>query len=99
MLVKLDKGAAVNVDNLKYITVDTKRVSGRLTYIVQVRIDDNTDHPIAYFAKKEDAIALVKKCVKKYEKAQRSILPQICPRNWCICFGNLEKSRDTSFVY
>ena len=69
MLVKLDKGAAVNVDNLKYITVDTKRVSGRLTYIVQVRIDDNTDHPIAYFAKKEDAIALVKKCVKKINEA------------------------------
>ena len=69
MLVKLDKGAAVNADNLKYITVDTKRVSGSLTYIVQLRIDDNTDHPIAYFVKKEDAIAFVKECVKKINAA------------------------------
>ena len=69
MLIKLGHGAAVNADNLKYITVDAKRLGGKLTYIVQLRIDDNTDHPIAYFSKKEDAIALVKSCVKKINEA------------------------------
>ena len=70
MLVKLDHGASVNIDNLKYITVDVKRISGQTKYIVLLRIDDNTDHPIAYFDKKEEAIALVKKCVKNIKEAE-----------------------------
>ena len=70
MLVKLDHGASVNVDNLKYITVDVKRLHGQMKFIVLVRIDDNTDHPIAYFDKKEEAIALVKKCVKSIKEAE-----------------------------
>ena len=65
MLVKLGHGASVNPDNLKYITVDAKRLGGKLTFIVTLRIDDNTDHPIAYFENKEDAIALVQACVQK----------------------------------
>ena len=70
MLVKLEHGASVNVDNLKYITVDVKRIHGKTQYIVLLRIDDNTDHPIAYFDSKESAIELVKKCVKSIKEAE-----------------------------
>ena len=70
MLTKLDLGISVNVDNLKYITVDVKRMNGKIQYIVLLRIDDNTDHPIAYFDSKEAAIALVKKCVKNIKESE-----------------------------
>jgi len=69
MLVKLDHGASVNVDNLKYITIDIKRLGGQTKYVVLLRIDDNTDHPIAYFDSKEEALKLVKKCVKNIKEA------------------------------
>ena len=69
MLIKLGHGASINPDNLKYITVDAKRLGGKLTFIVTLRVDDNTDHPIAYFTNKEDAVALVASCVKKINDA------------------------------
>ena len=65
MLVKLGHGASVNPDNLKYITVDAKRLGGKLTFIVTLRIDDNTDHPIVWCDSQADAVKVVKDWVTK----------------------------------
>ena len=65
MLVKLSHGASVNKDNLKYITVDVKKVGRATKYVVMIRVDDNTDHPIAWCSKQADAIKIVKDWVEK----------------------------------
>ena len=65
MLVKLSHGASVNKDNLKYITVDVKKVGRQTKYVVMIRIDDNTDHPIAWCNKQQEAIEIVKDWVEK----------------------------------
>lgn len=65
MLVKLSHGASVNKDNLKYITVDVKKMGGATMYIVMIRVDDNTDHPIAWCESQADAIKIVKDWVTK----------------------------------
>lgn len=65
MLVKLSHGASVNKDNLKYITVDVKKMGGATMYIVMMRIDDNTDHPIAWCESQAEAIKIVKDWVTK----------------------------------
>ena len=70
MLVKLSNGASVNKDNLKYITVDVKKVGRQTKYIVMLRIDDNTDHPIVWCDKQAAAIAVVKDWVQKINAAE-----------------------------
>ena len=70
MLVKLVSGASVNPDVLKHIYIEQKPVSGKKTWIVQLKLDDNTIHPIAFFATKEEAMACVKDCVDKINAAE-----------------------------
>lgn len=65
MLVKLSHGASVNKDNLKYVTVDVKKIGKTTMYIVMIRIDDNTDHPVAWCKTQADAIKIVKTWVVK----------------------------------
>ena len=65
MLVKLSHGASVNKENLKYVTVDVKKVGRTTMYIVMLRIDDNTDHPIAWCESQAEAIKIVKDWVGK----------------------------------
>jgi len=65
MLVKLTHGTSVNKDNLKYITVDVKKVGRATKYVVTLRIDDNTDHPIVWCESQSDAVKVVKDWVTK----------------------------------
>lgn len=65
MLVKLSHGASVNKDNLKYVTVDVKKIGKKTIYVVMIRIDDNTDHPVAWCATQAEAITIVKDWVTK----------------------------------
>ena len=65
MLVKLSHGASVNKDNLKYVTVDVKKVGKSTMYIVMIRVDDNTDHPVAWCKTQAEAIKIVKDWVAK----------------------------------
>ena len=65
MLVKLSHGTSVNKDNLKYITVDVKKVGRTTKYVVTLRIDDNTDHPIVWCESQADAVKVVKDWVTK----------------------------------
>lgn len=69
MLVKLVSGASVNPDTLKHIYIEQKTVGGKKTWIVQLKLDDNTIHPIAYYAKKEEAMECVKQCVQNINAA------------------------------
>ena len=64
MLVKLVSGASVNPDTLKHIYIEQKTISGKKTWIVQLKLDDNTIHPIAYYATKKEAMDCVKQCVE-----------------------------------
>ena len=70
MLVKLVGGSSVNPETLKYIEILNKTLGGKKTWIVQVKLDDNTVHPIAFFSSKEDAIACVKECVTNINDAE-----------------------------
>jgi len=69
-LVKLSHGAAVNPESLKYITIESKNISGKVVHGVMVRIDDNTDHWIVGYTEKDEAIAQVKKYAKAIIKAE-----------------------------
>ena len=44
MLVKLVSGASVNPDTLKHIYIEQKTIGGKKTWIVQLKLDDNTIH-------------------------------------------------------
>ena len=70
MLVKLVNGASVNPEVFKHIYIENKPVSGKKIWIVQVKLDDNTIHPIAFLNSKEEAIECVKKCVKNINDAE-----------------------------
>lgn len=70
MLVKLISGASVNPDTLKHIYIEQKTVGGKKTWIVQLKLDDNTAHPIAYYGEKEEAMDCVKQCVKNINAAE-----------------------------
>jgi|GEM_PF-6649437 hypothetical protein len=70
MLVKLISGASVNPDTLKHIYIEQKTVGGKKTWIVQLKLDDNTIHPIAYYGDKEEAMNCVKVCVKNINAAE-----------------------------
>jgi hypothetical protein len=63
-LVKLSHGAAVNPESLKYITIESKNIDGKVIHGVMVRIDDNTDHWISGYTDKDEAIAQVKAYAK-----------------------------------
>ena len=64
MLVKLVSGASVNPDTLKHIYIEQKTIGGKKTWIVQLKLDDNTIRPIAYYGAKDEAIDCVKQCVE-----------------------------------
>ena len=68
-LVKLSHGAAVNPESLKYITIESKNIDGKVVHGVMLRIDDNTDHWIAGYTDKNEAIAQVKKYAKALAEA------------------------------
>ena len=70
MLVKLVNGVSVNPETFKHIEIQNKPVSGKKVWIVQVKLDDNTMHPIAFYPSKEEAIECVKKCVKSINDAE-----------------------------
>ena len=70
MLVKLVNGASVNPETLKHIYIENKPINGKKTWIVQVKLDDNTIHPIAFLSSKEDAIKCVTKCVTSINDAE-----------------------------
>ena len=70
MLVKLVNGASVNPETLKHIYIENKPISGKKLWIVHVKLDDNTTHPIAFYSSKEEAIACVEKCVKNINDAE-----------------------------
>ena len=70
MLVKLVKGASVNPETLKHLYIENKPIGGKKIWIVQVKLDDNTAHPIASFSNKEEAMECVKKCVKSINDAE-----------------------------
>ena len=63
-LVKLSHGAAVNPESLKYITIESKNIDGKIIYGIMLRIDDNTDHWIAGYTEKDEAIAKIKEFAK-----------------------------------
>lgn len=69
MLVKIGQGASVNVDNLKHITVEQKRIGPKDVFVVEIKMDDNTRHPIAFFDDREEAIAMVESCAKSINEA------------------------------
>ena len=48
MLVKIGHGASVNPDNLKHITVEQKADRHKNVFVVEIKMDDNTKHPIAF---------------------------------------------------
>jgi len=68
-LVKLSHGAAVNPESLKYITIESKNIDGKVIYGVMLRIDDNTDHWISGYTDKDEAIAQIKKYAKALAEA------------------------------
>lgn len=70
MLVKLVQGTSINPENLKHIYMEQKTLNGKKTWIVQAKLDDNTIHPIAFYAGKDDALACVKECVEKINAAE-----------------------------
>jgi hypothetical protein len=70
MLVKLVNGASVNPETLKQIYVENKPINGKKTWIVQLKLDDNTNHPIAFFPSKDEAIKCVATCVKKVNDSE-----------------------------
>ncbi len=63
-LVKLSHGAAVNPESLKYITIESKNIDGKIVYGIMLRIDDNTDHWISGYTDKDEAIAKIKEYAK-----------------------------------
>ncbi|MGC6509450.1 MAG: hypothetical protein ACON4U_13600 [Myxococcota bacterium] len=70
MLVKLSHGASVNPDNLKHITVEQKRIGSKNVFVVEIKMDDNTKHPIAFFDDRDEAIAMVEVCAKNINDAE-----------------------------
>ena len=70
MLVKLVQGTSVNPEVLKHIYMEQKPVNGKKTWIVQAKLDDNTIHPIAFFAERKQALDCVKECVEKINSAE-----------------------------
>lgn len=68
-LVKLSHGAAVNPESLKYITIESKNIDGKIIYGVMLRIDDNTDHWITGYTDKDEAIAQIKTYAKALAEA------------------------------
>ena len=70
MLVKLLNGASVNPEALKHIYIENKPINGKKTWIVQVKLDDNTIHPIAFLPSKEEAIECVASCVKSINDSE-----------------------------
>ena len=64
MLVKLVNGCSVNPDNIKHFFVEQKTLSGKKTFIVQVKLDDNSIQPVAYCASKDEAVGVVRTCVQ-----------------------------------
>ena len=70
MLVKIGHGASVNPDNLKHITVEQKRIGTKNVFVVEIKMDDNTKHPIAFFDDRDEAIAMVEACAKNINDAE-----------------------------
>ena len=70
MLVKLVQGSSINPEVLKHIYMEQKTLNGKKTWIIQAKLDDNTLHPIAFFAKKDAALECIKECVKKINDAE-----------------------------
>ena len=70
MLVKIGHGASVNPDNLKHITVEQKRIGTKNVFVVEIKMDDNTKHPIAFFDDRDEAIAMVEICAKNINDAE-----------------------------
>ena len=70
MLVKLGHGASVNPDNLKHITVEQKRIGTKNVFVVEIKMDDNTKHPIAFFDDRDEAIAMVESCANNINDAE-----------------------------
>ena len=68
-LIKLSHGAAVNPESLKYITIESKNIDGKVVHGVMLRIDDNPDHWIAGYTDKDEAIAQVKKYAQALAEA------------------------------
>ena len=68
-LVKLSYGASVNPESLKYITIDAKRIEGQIVYGLLVRLDDNSEHWVAGFTDRQEAIDEVKKYSDALNKA------------------------------
>lgn len=68
-LVKLSHGAAVNPESLKYITIESKNIDGKVVHGVMVRIDDNTDHWITGYTDKDEAIAQIRKYARAIAEA------------------------------
>ena len=70
MLVKIGHGASVNPDNLKHITVEQKRIGTKNIFVVEIKMDDNSKHPIAFFDDRDEAIAMVETCAKNINDAE-----------------------------
>lgn len=70
MLVKIGNGASVNPDNLKHITVEQKRIGPKDIFVVELKMDDNTRHPIAFYEDREEAVAMVEQCAKYINDAE-----------------------------
>jgi hypothetical protein len=68
-LVKLSHGAAVNPESMKYITIESKNIEGKIIYGIMIRIDDNTDHWITGYTDKDEAIEQVKLYAKALAEA------------------------------
>ena len=68
-LVKLSHGAAVNPDSFKYISIEAKQMGGKVMHTVKIKIDDNSEHWIAAFDDKQEAIDLVREYAKRINSA------------------------------
>ena len=65
ILVRLVKGCSVHRNMVKHIYIENKMVLNQRKWIVQIKLNDNTIHPIAFLDSKESAMACVEECVQK----------------------------------
>lgn len=70
ILVRLVAGYSVHPNMVKHMYIENKMVLNQRKWIVQIKLNDNTIHPIAFLESKESAMACVEECVQKINVQQ-----------------------------
>ena len=65
ILVRLVVGYSVHPNMVKHMYIENKMVLNQRKWIVQIKLNDNTIHPIAFLDSKESAMTCVEECVRK----------------------------------